>query len=95
MANPFFSTFPADVACTSSTDCTAVGIYLPGHGGEQTSVEHWDGTSWAVVTSPNPPTASPPGSFLTSVTCTDAGNCFAVGSWIRNANTRTLIERFA
>ena len=95
MPTAFFCTSPGDVACTSSTDCTAVGIHFPGHGGELTSVEHWDGTTWAVVTSPNPPAASPPGSGLTSVTCTDASNCFAVGWWIRDANTRTLIERFA
>jgi hypothetical protein len=95
MPTQFEGSFPGDVACTSSTDCTAVGIYFPGHGGEQTLIEHWDGTSWSIVTSPNPPTASPPGSFLTSVTCTGASNCYAVGSWIRDANTRTLIERFA
>ena len=83
------------VACTSSTDCTAVGTHFPGHGGVETSVEHWDGTSWTVVTSPDPPTESPPGGGLTSVTCTGAGTCFAVGWWISDANTRTLIERFA
>ena len=70
-------------------------FHFPGHGETVTSVKHWDGTSWAIVTSPNPPAASPPGSGLTSVTCTGAGDCFAVGQWITDTNTRTLIERLA
>ena len=95
MPTPGFGAFASDLACTSRTDCTAVGSYFPGHGGLLAAIEHWDGTSWAVVTSPNPPTASPPGDSLAGVTCTSASNCFAVGSWISDANTRTLIERFA
>jgi hypothetical protein len=79
----------------SSTDCAAVGSYFPNHGGPSTAVEHWNGSSWAVVTSPNPPTVSPPGTALESVTCTGASSCFAVGWWTNGANTRTLIERFA
>ena len=94
MSTPEFGALPSDVSCASSTDCTAVGLYFPGHGNEATLIEHWDGTSWSVVTSPNP-AASSPGDSSRACSCTDAGHCFAVGSWIRNANTRTLIERFA
>ena len=90
-----FGALPSDVSCTSSSDCTAVGIHFPNHGNEVTLVEHWDGTTWAVVTSPNAPAALSPDSVLTSVTCTSANNCFAVGWWINDANTRTLIERLA
>jgi len=95
MPSSGFGSLPADVSCASRTDCTAVGYSFPNHGTEITLVEHWDGSSWSIVTSPNPPTASPPGSVLAGVTCTGAGACFAVGSFIANANTRTLIERYA
>jgi hypothetical protein len=86
-----------DVTCTSSTDCTAVGGYATGphSGSTATLVEHFDGSTWSVVTSPNPPTASPPGSSLTGVTCTSAVDCVAVGSWIKDASTRTLVERLS
>jgi hypothetical protein len=95
MPSSGFGSLPADVACTSSTDCTSVGTYYPNHGGPLTAVEHWDGSDWTVVTSPNPPTVSPPGDGLERVACVDASHCFAVGSWIKDASTRTLIERFA
>jgi hypothetical protein len=45
--------------------------------------------------SPNPPTASPPGSSLKGVTCMSATDCVAVGSWVKDASTKTLIERFS
>ena len=92
---PGFGVLVHDIACTSGADCTAVGSYYPGHGGTSTWVEHWDGAGWTVATSPDPPAESPPGSALTSVACAAAGKCFAVGWWVADANTRTLIERFA
>jgi hypothetical protein len=40
-----------DVTCTSASDCWAVGYYY--NDNAQTLIEHWDGTKWAVVPSPN------------------------------------------
>src|SRR5437764_13699247 len=40
------------VTCTTGSDCWAVG-YQGNQFGDQTLVEHWDGTSWAVTPSPN------------------------------------------
>jgi hypothetical protein len=41
------------VSAVSSNDVWAVGDTLPGGGDRQTLVEHWNGSSWAVVRSPN------------------------------------------
>src|SRR5437870_826974 len=45
------------VTCVSASDCWAVGYYYTGNAVEsgmyQTLIEHWDGSSWAIVTSPN------------------------------------------
>jgi hypothetical protein len=66
------------VACLSATDCFAVGdqFSFNGPGSRQTLIEHWDGTSWSVMSSPNPGNDN----ALSSVSCTDATNCTAVGS---------------
>jgi hypothetical protein len=74
------------VTCTSTTNCFAVGsddTQLV----TSTLTERWDGSSWSIVSSPNP--KGSPDSQLSSVTCTSATNCFAVG--IGHA---TLIERW-
>lgn len=43
------------VAAISSKDVWAVGYYFPDIGSAyQTLIEHWDGTSWSVVSSPSP-----------------------------------------
>ncbi|MDQ1455030.1 MAG: hypothetical protein QOH28_650 [Actinomycetota bacterium] len=68
-----------DVSCTSSTNCFAVG-----YSGSGTLIERWNGISWAIVPSPNPPGA------LYDVSCTSATNCFAVGS----SASGTLVERW-
>ncbi len=42
------------VVAVSTTDVWAVGTFaLTGSGIAQTLIEHWDGTSWSVVSSPN------------------------------------------
>jgi hypothetical protein len=63
------------VTCVSSSDCWAVGEYYIG--ASRTLIEHWDGTAWTIVTSPNDPTAVD--SFLNGVTCASASECWAVG----------------
>jgi hypothetical protein len=87
-----------DVSCTSTTSCFAVGAYSEiGSGARLTLVERWDGTSWAIVPSPNPPDV--PQSVLTDVSCTSTTSCFAVG-WFghiegpRDTLIETLVERW-
>jgi hypothetical protein len=74
------------VACTSATQCVAVGDYFNGNVFE-TLIEQWDGISWSIVTSPNGSSGS---NFLYGVTCTSTINCFAVGF---NSN-QALIEQW-
>src|SRR5207244_865516 len=67
------------VTCVSASDCWAVGSNVAGSGAPRTLIEHWDGTVWAVVSSPN---ASLPNNVLSSVTCVSASDCWAVGYYI-------------
>lgn len=81
------------VAAVSPSDVWAVG----GSGGRysnglrNTLVEHWDGSSWSVVASPNP------GSGLNELTGVAAGgpdDVWAVGYTSDGGDPRTLIEHW-
>ena len=65
------------VACTSTSDCWAVGSASSGVGLSQTLAEHWDGTAWSIVTTPNAGTSEE--NFLYGVACISASDCWAVG----------------
>jgi hypothetical protein len=77
----FGSNFLLSVACTSASDCWAVGYYFTGFG-SQTLVERWDGSSWTIVPSPND--SSVPFSRLNGVSCASASDCWAVGWYTDN-----------
>jgi hypothetical protein len=80
------------VSCLSSTDCTAIGYHNESTGPDVTLAEHWDGVSWTIDTSPNPPGAVSTG--LTEVSCT-ATACTAVGTYQNGLNLgETLVERY-
>ena len=66
------------VVAVAPNDVTAVGFTLANQT-ELTMVQHWDGTSWTVVPSPNMSNA--PGSFntLRGVTAVNTGDLYAVG----------------
>lgn len=82
------------VACASPSDCWAIGSY-DASGVQQTLIQHWNGTSWAIVPSPN--TGATQDNVLKSVTCASASDCWAVG-WYNNGEIgsvdRTLIQRW-
>jgi hypothetical protein len=67
------------VACSSPTACTAVGDRLMSKppGNLVTVAMRWNGKTWALQSTPNPPTAE---SELFSVSCPTATACTAVGS---------------
>src|SRR5437588_158952 len=84
------------VTCTSASDCWVVCACRAGFY-DQTLIEHWNGTEWSIVTSPNTSTTQSNG--LGGVTCASASNCWAVGSYynlsiINNQPHHTLIERW-
>ncbi|MGA2928769.1 MAG: hypothetical protein ABSG43_22820, partial [Solirubrobacteraceae bacterium] len=66
------------VRCPTSTTCTAVGYFTNSAGAQATLAERWDGTSWAIQSTPNAGGAT--GSQLGAVTCTSSTACIAVGS---------------
>ena len=65
------------ISCLSATDCTAVGIIDTQTAANGTLVEHWDGTNWTVVPSPDP--AGTTVTDFTGVSCASATSCTAVG----------------
>ncbi len=78
------------VACTSASQCWAVGSYDT-FSGSQTLIEQWNGTSWSIVASPS----TGLGSKLSGVTCSSASQCWAVGSYPTTGGIdQTLIEQW-
>jgi hypothetical protein len=88
----------SSVACVSSSDCWAVGEYSPPVSNPSTLTEHWNGTAWSVVSSPNTTVntvTSNNGNHLNGVACTSGSACWAVGyAYAGLAAVQTLIERW-
>ncbi len=79
------------ISCPAANACIAVGTYTPGTG-SRTLAEQWDGTTWLIVPTPNPPTAT--GAQLDQVACTAANACTAVGYYTHEGTTSTLVEHW-
>jgi hypothetical protein len=56
-----------------------------------TLVEMWDGTTWSVVPSPEPSTASTPFNRLSGVSCISTTSCTAAGDYRTNIESKTLL----
>ena len=87
---PFFQGSLSGVVALASNNVWAVGSGSPRTGGgEVTVVEHWDGTSWSIVSSPNlsPSVAS---NFLTGIAAVSATDIWAVGFSTDSTGTHTL-----
>lgn len=69
------------VSCPGANDCTAVGSGENGAGVSVALVQHWNGTTWAQESMPNPAQALP-----RAISCTSADQCIAVG-WINDGGT--------
>jgi hypothetical protein len=83
------------VTCVSASDCWAVGWYDADESGEfiwQTLIQRWDGTSWAIVSSPN--TSTTQNNELFDVTCVSASDCWAVGYYNNGSANQTLVLRY-
>jgi hypothetical protein len=81
------------VACPSRGDCVAVGrTYATGSSPATALAEQWNGTTWSVVTTPNPTGIL--GDFLVSVSCSGATTCQAAGeSYLDDqGDSQTLVE---
>jgi hypothetical protein len=82
------------VTCTSASDCWAVGDYKNTTGSPHTLIEHWDGSSWSMISSPN--TSATRTNFLSSVTCASSSDCWVAGHAFNSNNTanQTLVEHW-
>ncbi len=84
----------AGVAATSPDDVWAVGSQFsgPADGMAATLAEHWDGTAWQVMSSPDPGRY---GNYLDSVTVVSPRDVWAVGTSYTTAHgTANLIEHW-
>jgi len=81
------------VTCASASLCWAVGFYNAGSGfgPYRTLIEQWNGTSWSIVSSPNPSASE---NYLNNVTCSSASQCWAVGLYYDGSSYQTLIEQW-
>ena len=80
------------VSCTAATSCFAVGSSSDATD-QRSLVERWNGTTWTLVTSPNPAGAS--NVTLSGVSCPTSTSCFAVGSFVNTSFvTKSLVERW-
>jgi hypothetical protein len=80
------------VSCVSATNCTAVGYYNPPGSIAQTLAEHWDGSTWSVVPTPNPTGETAESAYLEGVSCASASSCMAVGYWYSDNTPLALAE---
>jgi hypothetical protein len=82
-----FDSTLSGVACAAPTDCFAVGY---SHTTLLTTplIERWNGTSWAIVASPNSPNSAD--TELADVACPAAASCTAVGT----STHGTLVQRW-
>ncbi len=80
------------VSETSSSDVWAVGSCFNGTA-PQTLIEHWDGTAWTEVASPNPG-GSANRNQLVGVAVLSASNAWAVGFYYNPTPSQTLVEHW-
>src|SRR5207244_6150453 len=82
----------SSVAAVADNDVWAVGwAWSQRLNAYQTEIQHWNGTNWSLVRSPNATTGY---NFLNSVAAVSANNVWAVGQAATGSTYRTLIEHW-
>ena len=95
VTSPAFNTnvdFLLGVSAISATDIWAVGSFtIPNAEGSpyQNATMHWDGTSWSIVSSPNPSASF---DILTSVAAISASDVWAVGAFQNGVNSTLVLH---
>jgi hypothetical protein len=84
------------VGVVSANDVWAVGSYYNGYPDPyQTLVEHWNGTAWSIVSSPNPGTSYDELFGVAANRASGSANdVWAVGYYSSGGVGRTLVERY-
>jgi hypothetical protein len=80
------------VAARTASDAWAVGSFTRANNLIRTLIEHWDGTAWTRVNSPN--AGQPAGGDLSGVAALAADDVWVVGGYGQGAPGRTLIEHW-
>ena len=84
--SPGVSAGLTSVRALSSSNAWAVGAFNPGDNSpNKTLIEHWDGSGWTVVPSPNPGT----GQVLAAVRFVSKNDGWAVGSFAASTSSGT------
>lgn len=82
------------LSCPAARVCVGAGISRR-HGEQLTLADRWDGTSWSIESTPEPPAANY--GRLNGVSCASQSWCVAVGIWQAAGGTgppKTLAERW-
>jgi hypothetical protein len=80
------------VAVLSAKNAWAVGSYVSSSTGRtQALIEHWNGTSWTVISSPSPSSSD---TILSGVAALTTSNVWAVGEYNNGSNNLTIIEHW-
>ena len=80
------------VSCPSSTACTAVGSYVNSSGTDKIFAEDWNGTMWAIQSTPSPAGNVP---TFNGVSCSKVTACTAAGDYQTSSGVqKTLAERY-
>ncbi len=77
------------VSCSGQDACTAVGSYKPFPSESETLAERWNGTAWAVQSTPNPTGGTEPS--LSAVSCGAPTACTAVGDYYDSSGTGNTV----
>jgi len=89
--DPSHGGFLYGVSVVSSCSAWAVGQRTLSGGNARTLIERWNGRSWTIVTSPNPPALD---DSLNAVAAISPTSAWAVGAAGSIAGERTLIARW-
>ncbi len=83
----------ARVSCVTASDCWAVGSVGIGSFNSTTLAEHWNGSAWSIVQTPNPSTSTL--NVLSGVDCVSSVDCWATGLGNgTNTTDQTLAEHW-
>src|SRR5947209_6377502 len=78
-----------DVAAVSTSDIWAVGNFSRSNSTSSTLIEHWNGSKWSIISSPNPGSIS---NGLGGIGAVSAGDIWAVGGFSNTTkSSQTLI----
>ena len=81
----------ATVEAVSGADVWAVGYTGSGSGAQQTLTEHWNGSKWSIVDSPN---ANSQVNHLYGVAAVSTNDVWAVGSIRAGSSSQTLVQHW-